>query len=135
MRRLGLASATACALVAASSALAAAGPALKTYVGQTEWQHQQEIAYMKQPVHRKGVHSAFTSTMKVSSKGIETVLLSGPCGSIIHHSDAGTPPIAVRNGAFRTDWAWGRVTARKITGTFSTDGTKRCTTRFTLRAR
>ena len=144
-QHLWIGSLVVCAALVALTAVAATAASIpvKTYIGQTDWQRAQQHAYMSQPVHRTGVNSMFESTIGVSSRGIEHALLSGNCGSTIFHADAkfgpgyphSTAPIVIRNGAFKTSWGYGRVTATKITGTFSKDHTKRCTTKFTLTAR
>ncbi len=79
----------------------------------------------------------FQMKMQVSSRGIETIEdMDGDCGSLTHHSlHTSVPAIPIRNGVFKTSYMAGRVTSKKITGTFSGGKDKRCATKFTLTAR
>lgn len=131
---------------AALTASASSRVAMKTYVGQTAYQRARQQEQNRAPGGRKLPSSAFQMTMKVSHRGIEVVEgMDGPCGSVLFHAPGTKSPAwPVRNGRFNhiinnspgtPGYVRGRVTAKKITGSFSFDSSKICPTSFTLKAR
>jgi hypothetical protein len=141
-RRFWMGTLAACAVVALTAVAATAGnPPMRLYVGQTNYQRSQQKMHEQDSKRggRKYPGSMFQSWMKVSTRGIEGFSLSGPCGSTIwSYVGPRDPAVPVRNGGFKYSRFGtviaGRLTATTITGTYSPDGTKRCTTGFTLRA-